>query len=647
MKITELEINNFGAIGHAVFKLDDKGLILIQGKNEDDTSQESNGSGKSTVPDALCWALFGVTAKGQSGDKIVNRTAKKETSVIVTMFDDDSGDVYKAARYRKSKTFKNMLRLELEDGAKWVDLTKGTDALTQDMVNRVIGCNHEVFTAAIYAGQEAMPDLPGMTDKQLKVLVEESAGIAQLQNGNDIARRIMTERKVVVQDITAKIGAKQSGLDVLKTSLTEEQVAEYDFEVNRSNNIAAAEANVLALKASFDSKLGVKISAKIDSVTTQETDIRAKIAGSDEERKQERRLADEDGDAGIAESHAKGQAQAKRMSVEQAEHRLHHVADTVGTDCKSCGHTIEAGDVAGSEAQAKSALEAAKLAEDSAIEALTKASERKQETSKALREHRASMTDVSALTAQLDTLAGNKAKLSQAMQAWKQQQQGIEGAEQSVDQLKKAENPHTAQIERTKGRIEVTEKDLAAFEADRVVAGEAFTTAELALKVFSPQGVRSHILDTVTPHLNARTSHYLSTLTDGNISAVWSTISSTAKGELREKFNIDVTSATGGESFVDLSGGEKRKVRLACAMALQDLVASRANKPIQLWVADEIDHALDTAGIERLMAILEDKARDKGTVLVISHTDLSDNIRQAITMVKKGGKSSLEPTTFV
>lgn len=76
-------------------------------------------------------------------------------------------------------------------------------------------------------------------------------------------------------------------------------------------------------------------------------------------------------------------------------------------------------------------------------------------------------------------------------------------------------------------------------------------------------------------------------------------------------------------------------------MALQDLVASRANKPIELFVADEIDHALDASGLERLMAILEEKARTKGTVLTISHNSLSDWIRQVVTIKKEGGYSRM------
>ena len=113
----------------------------------------------------------------------------------------------------------------------------------------------------------------------------------------------------------------------------------------------------------------------------------------------------------------------------------------------------------------------------------------------------------------------------------------------------------------------------------------------------------------------------------------------TAKKEDREKFNIAVENDKGAKSFAGLSGGETRKVRLATAMALQDLVASRASKPISLFIADEVDDALDNAGLERLMGILDQKSKEKGTVLVISHNSLSDWIRDVVTVVKENDMS--------
>ena len=642
MKILDLEIDNFGAVGHIKVALDDKGLVLIQGKNEDDSSQESNGSGKSTVPDALCWCAFGETAKGQSGDRLVNRTAKKETSVVMLIADEETDDVFRISRYRKHKTYKNMLRLELQQGVNWKDLTGGTDKITQVLVDKVMGCNYEVFKAAIYAGQEAMPDLPNMTDKQLKVLIEASAGISQLQEASDIANRIVKERKAVVQDFAGQKDRQQSNVDLLSNNRLVLQTKQGDWETDQQAKIDAAEVELKAGEAAFDKDLGDKIAKKKASLATKAADIRAKIAGSDAERIEERRLADEDGNAGMAEASASMTNKAKLEAAEKAHHRLKHVGDTVGTDCASCGHTIEEADVAGNEAVVKQALESALEASDKALAAFKQATVKRLATRKALEAYRASMTDVSALTSELTTLGDNQTKLDAALLHWNRQKTGVEASAGRLSDLQKQANPNIAQIEALDKQVEGIQEHIEELEEKRVEAANALFIAEEAFRVFSPAGVRAHILDTVTPHLNARTSHYLSTLTDGNITAVWSTVSKTAKGELREKFVIDVESKTGGETFKDLSGGEKRKVRLACAMALQDLVASRASKPIKLFIADEIDTALDPAGLERLMSILDDKSRDKGTVLVVSHSDLRDFIRNSVLVTKKGGKATIE-----
>lgn len=56
-------------------------------------------------------------------------------------------------------------------------------------MNAIVGCSADVFTSAVYAGQERMPDLPSMTDKTLKMLIEEAAGIEVLEAAHAIARK--------------------------------------------------------------------------------------------------------------------------------------------------------------------------------------------------------------------------------------------------------------------------------------------------------------------------------------------------------------------------------------------------------------------------------------------------------------------------
>lgn len=645
MKILGTEINNFSAIGHVKVELNDKGLVLIQGANKDDTSQDSNGSGKSSIPDALCWCFFGETAKGQSGDKLVNRTAKKDCSVETLVVDEDTDAVYRISRYRKHKTHKNMLRLELEQGSTWKDLTGGTDKITQELVNRVLGCNLEVFSAAIYAGQEAMPDLPGMTDKQLKVLVEESAGITLLQDAHEIANRHVKERKAIVQDFAGKVATKQSNIDLLSNNRLTLQTKQGDWEVAQEARIEDAKTELKRVTGVFDEELGDKITKKKTELSDKASDLRAKIAGSDAERLQERVLADDVARANNFEVKAAHAYDTAKDNLNRHQHVMDNPCDD--DHCETCGAALDPAKLVERQESNEAFLQTLKNALADAKKALSKTQNDADTATKALSAHRDSMTDVSALTAELATLGDNQQKLDTARQAWDKQKAGVEQARKHYADVQAEKNPFVAQIEALDKQVESIQAEMEDLEDKRVAAAKELFIAEEAFRVFSPAGVRAHILDTVTPHLNARTSHYLSTLTDGNIDAVWSTVSKTAKGELREKFVIDVQSRTGGETFKDLSGGEKRKVRLACAMALQDLVASRAGKPIKLFIADEIDTALDPAGLERLMAILEDKARDKGTVLVISHSDLRDSIRQAVTVTKKGGKATIETNGFL
>ena len=60
-------------------------------------------------------------------------------------------------------------------------------------------------------------------------------------------------------------------------------------------------------------------------------------------------------------------------------------------------------------------------------------------------------------------------------------------------------------------------------------------------------------------------------------------------------------------------------------------------------MGDEIDNALDAAGIERLTTILQEKAAERGTVFIISHTDLKDWVPQVMRVTKTGrGQSTIE-----
>ena len=643
MRFLELDLQNFLTIGKAAIDLADRGLILIQGENEQDSSAKSNGAGKSSIVDGLCWVLHGVTARGITGDAVVNRTAKKEC--IGQVLIEDDGAVYRVTRHRKHSTNKNALLVDKLDSMGTVEtsLTKGTDKETQEVVNAILGCSYDVFTSSIYAGQEKMPDLPAMTDKFLKVLIEEAAGVQMLEKAHEIARAKLKTEKLKADEIKSALQLAIDRIHLTSKNLEDTQQKEKEFDETKRDRVKAKLAGVLheqeAIKAAEDHKAKFDESALLGGKSRLE----AAIASAKDTNK----AAQDKSDAWKKANHEAQLLQRdydhKLSSVRGQVAEIKTITSLVGTGCKECGkticdHDIEAARTAKRTAAESSAAEAkqlkatadAKLAEAKELEQIAKD---------------APTVDVIELTNKVRTIENALSSLEGVKTKIDMHKSNIEGIKKVANELYNEANPFTDSVKKIQETLDALKTKHTELEAMFEKANELVDLHTAAVGVYGQGGVRAHILDTVTPFLNDRTRDYLGALSDGNIHATWTTLTTTAKGELKEKFSIAVTNDCGSDSFAGLSGGEKRKVRLATALALQDLVASRATKPIQLFIGDEIDDALDEAGIERLMGVLERKARERGTVLVISHNDLKHFIDQSIVVQKKGGQSVVSGDT--
>ncbi|QIG75673.1 DNA repair exonuclease subunit 2 protein [Rhizobium phage RHph_Y2_17_1] len=643
MKFTSITIENFMAISNATFALNDRGLTLIQGVNLDDTSAMSNGAGKSSIFDALCWALFGVTARDETGDAIVNDKAGKGTRVVIEI--NDNGHMFLIARHRKHKQHKNALivsHLPPTLGAAWGDLTKGTDKLTQEVVDKILGCSLDVFIGSIYAGQERMPDLPGMTDKQLKILIEEASGVTVLEQAYAEARERAQKKKLaaqgVIQSHETTTNSRVVTEDNLRNAEAQHKTWEDERQVRITQETGYARDYVQKVKAT---EALIQAEPAKSELETRIKDLDDKIAAVGHEQQE---LADHNKAVATAEAKVEslrteltrlaGQYKVRRDKLDAIDHQ-------VGCPCDGCGREITAAEVVIARTAAVKAANAVADEHKSAKQALATAQNDAQKLTEARDAFKASMTDLSEATTLRSEL---QAKLNEVNRLLQLKENDTIRARQHAERAKaiKTEvNPHDRTIERFKGQIEELEQRLTDLAGEKEKADIDVAHAEAVVKVFSPAGVRAHIMDEVTPFLNQRTAHYLGILSDGNISATWTTLVPNAKGELKEKFSIEVENNLGGKRFGLQSGGEKRKVRIACALALQDLVATRAQKPIDLFLGDEIDDALDEAGLERLMQVLEEKAKERGSVFVISHRSLRDWIPQVIEIEKKDGETTV------
>lgn len=648
MYFGKLFINNFLVIGDAEVDLHNCGLTLIEGRNEDDESANSNGAGKSSLVDALCWCLYGVTGRGVSGDAVINKKAKKECVVGVEVWTEGL-NCYYIERGRKSSRIGNNLIVQhiIVDGndvGSGCELTKTTVADTQAVVNDLLGCSYEIFTSSIYAVQEKMPDLPALTDKNLKTLIEEAAGIDKLQRASEIAHakyqdcvRLTTETQGKIENLTSELSNNKKLLD--------DVVYERETHIR---NATLERAQQLRYKDLLESELR-KASAlpveAVEAIEKKKAEIQAKI---DEYSFIEAKGAEKQRLAMSAQSHCvmtKKEIEKEKEKIADLNKEINNLEAKIGTHCSECGKVYQAED-----------LETAKKAIETQIanktkEVLKQIEDFKNQVAEAkvlakdAEDFKKSVPSVTKLMSAMNEL-NERLKKNQDVQfqidTQKRELQNLKKTIEATEEVTvKGETPYNKTIKTLEESIAKLEKDKKERESEHEKYAEQQKIAEAVDELYSRKGIRAHILDTVTPFLNERTAFYLNTLSDGEITATWQTLTKTAKGDFKEKFSIDVQSVKGANCFAGLSGGEKRKVRVATSMALQDLVASRAKKPIDLYIADEVDHALDASGLERMMSILEEKAKQFGTALVISHNSLRDWIDNSIVVTKRDGISTV------
>ncbi|HEC2111250.1 TPA: AAA family ATPase [Klebsiella oxytoca] len=635
MKFLTLEVENFMALANAKVELDQRGLVLIQGVNAGDSSAASNGAGKSTLMNSLMWCIYGETSHGVKGDDVLSTGHEKNCRVKVTI--EDEGKRYAIIRHRKHKEFKNRLIVRGEDG----DMTKGKDSLTQEFVERLIGASKEVFMASIYASQEAMPDLPGMSDKNLKTIVEEAAGVDRLTKAYAIARERANAAAARMETTKTKMDACLSLVESAQNELESAKTSSEAWERDRSERLDVARADLVGAEVTL-TEVEMELRSLPEQIRDTENAIgkeREKLASKEEHDaklvKVRGAITDIRASIRITENIQKEAMQRARAFKVKAE----EVNTKVGEPCPTCGKAYCVEDLS---TVKESFVEQARSEISQAQASATSVAKYQEHLEKALKIESslvASTPDVSAIISRIEQLTKELGTLRHREKEVVAVEALVARARSEVDRITKETNPFLAVIKRHEESLAANKSNYGVLKTELKNIQEQALLLDKARQVYSPAGVRSHILTSVTPFLNTQTAEYLNTLSDGNIVAEWSTMESTKKGEWRDKFNISVRKIGASKTFQTLSGGEKRKVRIACSLALQDLVASRASKNIELFIGDEIDDALDTAGLERLMGILEAKARERGTVMIISHKEMKSWFRETITVEVKEGRS--------
>ena len=170
------------SVGNATqgIDFDRRDLTLVLGENLDLGGDGSrNGTGKTTIINALSYALYGQALSNIRKDNLVNKTNAKH--MLVSLDFNVGGKEYKIERGRKPNVLKFYVNNE-EQAA--TDEAQGDSRETQEAIERILGMSHDMFKHILALNTYTEPFLSLKANEQ-RTIIEQLLGITQLSERAD------------------------------------------------------------------------------------------------------------------------------------------------------------------------------------------------------------------------------------------------------------------------------------------------------------------------------------------------------------------------------------------------------------------------------------------------------------------------------
>ncbi len=194
------------SVGNATqgIDFDRRDLTLVLGENLDLGGDGSrNGTGKTTIINALSYALYGQALSNIRKDNLVNKTNAKHMLVSLD-FNVGSKD-YKIERGRKP----NVLKFYVNNEEQTVtDEAQGDSRETQDAIERILGMSHDMFKHVLALNTYTEPFLSLKANEQ-RTIIEQLLGITQLSERADRIKELNRETKDAISQEEFRIRAVQ------------------------------------------------------------------------------------------------------------------------------------------------------------------------------------------------------------------------------------------------------------------------------------------------------------------------------------------------------------------------------------------------------------------------------------------------------
>ena len=257
LSFNSLAIRNFMSVGNVtqVANLNTHVLTLVLGENLDLGGNDNrNGCGKTTILNALSYAIYGTALTNIRKDNLINKTNSK--NMLVSLELTHNGTEIKIERGRRPNVFRVYVNGEETDTSDDIDEAQGDNRVTQMSLLDRLGLSHTMFKNIVALNTHTMPFFSMKVSEQRSV-IEQLLGITKLSEKADKLKNEIKTTKDLIKSEEFKISALQAAnkrLDENIESIALKRKAwESDIE-NRiiDTSVAIDELNKIDISSEID-----------------------------------------------------------------------------------------------------------------------------------------------------------------------------------------------------------------------------------------------------------------------------------------------------------------------------------------------------------------------------------------------------------
>jgi DNA repair exonuclease SbcCD ATPase subunit len=679
--IKNLTVRNFMSVGNATqgINFDRRDLTLVLGENLDLGGDGSrNGTGKTTIINALSYALYGQALSNIRKDNLVNKTNGK--GMLVSLDFAVNGVDYRIERGRKPNVLKFYVNNEEKSTT---DEAQGDSRETQEAIERIMNMSHDMFKHVLALNTYTEPFLSLKANDQ-RTIIEQLLGITMLSERAERIKELNRNTKDAISQEEFRIRALQEAnkrieeqIDGLRRRQTlwttkynqdlAELVVEYDdlSKINIELELAAhlalavwseqkakqtAHDALTARHMAWQQKQQRDMSAlQVQLDKLNHIDFEAELSAHQvlvEHTQRTKELADQDREIARLSTAVDREDKLIKKLQQEIEKLKEHKCYACGQDFHDQQHTTVLADkervLAETQAHASALMNQWDHLRATQIFVPDRPTTHYSTEAEAVRQ----FSEIENLQKQID------AKLAESSPYSEQLAEHVEivlGAapvthyDTQADAIKHSSRVASLlqQITTKHAETDPYEEQIADMQRQALQTVSYDTMNELTrlqehqeflLKLLTSKDsfVRKKIIDQNLSYLNSRLTHYLDRI------GLPHTV----------KFQNDLTVSIeelGRElDFDNLSRGERNRLILSMSWAFRDVWESLYS-PINLLFIDElIDNGLDTQGVENALGLLKKMSRERHkSIWLVSHRDeLAGRVENILKVIKEHGFTS-------